>query len=54
MCDFNKIQRGNCFEGEPTGRADVEMRLGKLKNGKAAGKGKITEMIKSEGNRVVD
>ena len=38
MCGFDGIQRGNYFEGEPIGRAEVEVRVGKLKNGKAAGK----------------
>ena len=47
---FNGIRRGNYFVGEPVGRAEVEMRVGKLKNGKDAGKDEITEeMIKSGG-----
>ena len=55
MCGFFGIQRGNQFRGEPTGRAEVEVRVGKLKNGKAAGKDEITgEMIKSGGMRMVD
>ena len=55
MCGFDKIRRGNYFGGEPTGRAKVEVRVGKLKNGKAAGKGEITgEMIKGGGDWVVD
>ena len=55
MCRFDGMRRGNYFRGEPTGRADVEMRVGKLKNGKTAGKGNITgEMIKGGGDRVVD
>ena len=42
------------FGGEPTGRAEVEVRVVKLK-GKAAGKDEITgEMIKGGGDRVVD
>ena len=41
------------FDG--IGRADVEVRVGKLKNGNAAGKDEITgEMIKGGGGRVVD
>ena len=49
------IRRGNYFGGESIRRADVEMRVGKLKNGKAAGMDKITgKMIKGEGDRVVD
>ena len=55
MCSFHEIRRGNYFGEEPIGRAEVEVRLGKLKNGKAAGKDEITgEMIKGGGNRVVD
>ena len=38
MCDFDRIQRGNYLGGKPTGRAEVEVRVGKLKNGKAVGK----------------
>ena len=44
-----------CFGGEPIGRDEVEMRVGKLKNGKATFGDVITgEMIKGGGNRVVD
>ena len=47
MCCFDGIESVNYFGGEPIGRAEVEMRVGKLKNGKAAGKDEITEeMIK--------
>ena len=54
MCGFDGIWRGNYFGGEPIGRAEVEVRVGKLMNGKAAGKDEITgEMIKG-GDRVVD
>ena len=54
-CGFDGIQRGNYFGGEPIGRADVEVRVGKLKNGKVAVKDDITgEMIKGRGDRVVD
>ena len=43
------------FGGEPIGRTEVKVRVGKLKNGKATGKDEITgEMIKDEGDRVVD
>ena len=36
-------------------RMEVEVRVGKLKNGKAAGKDKVTgEVVKCGGNRVVD
>ena len=47
MCGFDGIRRVNYFGGEPIGRAEVELRVGKLKNGKATGKDEITgEMIK--------
>ena len=40
---------------EPIRRTEVEIRVGKLKNGKAAGKDEVTgEMIKGGGYRVVD
>ena len=42
MCGFDGIRRGNYFGGEPVGRAEVEVRVSKLKNGKAAGKDEIT------------
>ena len=54
MCGFDRIQRGNYFGREPIRRAEVEVRVGKLKNGKAAYKDEITgEMIKGSGDRVV-
>ena len=43
---FDGVRRGNYFGGEPIGRTKVEVREGKLKNGKAAGKDEVTgEMI---------
>ena len=36
MCGFDGIQRGNYFGGEPIGRVKVEVRVGKLMNGKVA------------------
>ena len=36
MCGFDGILRGSYFGGEPIGRAEVEVRMGKLKNGKTA------------------
>ena len=45
MCGFDGIQRGNYFRGEPTGGAEVEVRVGKLKNGKATGKDEIIGKI---------
>ena len=38
MCDFDGVRRCNYFGGEPTRRTEVEVRVGKLKNGKAAAK----------------
>ena len=47
ICGFDGIRKGNYFGGEPIGRAEVEMRVGKLKNGKSAGKDESTgERIK--------
>ena len=55
MCGFDGIWRGNYFGGEPIGKAEVEVRVGKLKNGKDAGWDEITgEMIQGGGDRVVD
>ena len=55
MCGFDGIRRGSYFEGETIWRAEFEVRLGKLKNGKASGNDEITlEMIKGGGDRVVD
>ena len=55
MCCFDGIRRGNYYGGEPIGRAEVEVRVVKLKNGKTAGKNEINgEMIKGGSDRVVD
>ena len=55
MCGFDGVGRGNYFGGEPIRRTEVEVKVGKLKNGKAADRDKITgEMIKGGGDRVVD
>ena len=54
MCGFDGIRRGNYFGGESIGRTEVELRMGKLKNRKAAGKDDVTgEMIKGESDMVV-
>ena len=54
MCVFDRVWRGNYFEGEPIRRTEVEVKVGKPKNGKAAVKDEVTgEMIKGGGNRVV-
>ena len=55
MYGLDEIRSGNYFGGEPVGRAEVEVRVVKLKNGKAAGGDEITrEMIKGGDDRVVD
>ena len=55
MWGFDGIRRGNYFGREPIGKAEVEVRVGKLKNGKATSKVEIIrEMIKGGGDRVVD
>ena len=52
MCGFDGIRRGNYFRGELIERAMAEVRMGKLKNGKAADKGEITgEIIKGVGDK---
>ena len=42
MCGFNGIQRGNYCGGELIKRTEVEVRVGNLKNSKAAGKDEVT------------
>ena len=55
MYDFDGVRRGNYFGGEPIRIKEVKVRVGKLKNGKDAGKDEVAgEMIKGGGNRVVD
>ena len=55
MCGFDGVRRGNYFGGEPIRRTEVKVRVGKLKDGKAAGKDEVTgEMIKRAGARVVN
>ena len=55
MCGFHRVWRGNYFGGEPIRRTKVEIRVGKLKNGKTAGKDEVTgEIIKCGCYRVVD
>ena len=55
MCGFDGVWRGNYFRAEAIGKADAEVKVGKLKNGKATGGDEITEeMIKSGGDRVAD
>ena len=48
---FDGVRRGNYFGGKPIRRTDVEIRVGKLKNGKATGKIEVTVgMIKCRGD----
>ena len=55
MCVFDGILRDSYFEGHHSGRTEVEVRVGKLKNGKATGEDEITgEMMKGECDRVGD
>ena len=55
MCGFGGVQRTNYFGGDPVKKTEVEMRVGKLKNGKAAGKDEIIgERIKCGDDRMVD
>ena len=55
MCGFDRIRRGNHFGVEQIERAEPEVRVCKVKNGKADGKDVITgEMIKGGGDMVVD
>ena len=42
MYGFGGVQRGNYFGGEPIRRTKIELRVGKIKNGKAAGNDEIT------------
>ena len=43
MCGFDGVRRGNYFCGELIMKTEVEVRVGKLKNGKAAGKDEVQE-----------
>ena len=55
LCGFDGVCRGNYFRGKTIRRTEVEVRVGKLRNGNAAGKDEVTgEMIKSGGKRMVD
>ena len=55
MCGFDGIWRVNYFRGEPIGRVEVEVRMGKLKSGKGTIKDEITgEMIKGRGDKVAN
>ena len=43
MCVFDGIQRASYFGEEPIRRTEIEVRVGKLKNGKATGKDQTQE-----------
>ena len=48
-------QSRNYFQGQPIRRTEVEVRVGKLKNAKTAGKDEVTgEIIKCRSDRLVD
>ena len=49
MCRFDGIQRGKCFGGEPVRRTEVEVRMGKFKSRKAAGKDEVSGLMKMVG-----
>ena len=44
MCSFG-LWRENYFGGEPIKRKNIELRVRRLKNGKAAGKDEVTEEL---------
>ena len=55
MCGFDDIQRGNYFGGKLIRKTEVELRVGKLKNRKAAGRDEITgKIVMGGGDMVVD
>ena len=50
-----RVQRGNHFGEESIRMTEVEVRLGKLKNGKTGGENKITgKIVEGEGDMMVD
>ena len=55
MCGYDGARRGNYFGGEPIRKIELEERVKKHENGKAAGKDKVTEeMVKGGGDVVLD
>ena len=48
MCGFDEVERGNLFRGEPIRRTDIELLVGKLKNGKSAGNDEVIEKVEVE------
>ena len=45
MCGYDGVRRGNYFGGEPIRKIEVEEKVKKLKNGKAAGKDEVIEEV---------
>ena len=43
MCGFDFIPRTNYFGRQPIRKAEIEMRVGKFKNGKVASKDEVTD-----------
>ena len=41
VCAFDRVQKGKYFGGDPIKRIEVEVRMGKIKNGKSAGKDEV-------------
>ena len=55
LYDIDTHEQDGMEFGEEIGRAEVEVRVGKIKNGKAANKDEITgKVIKGRGGRVED
>ena len=42
---FEGVRGGNYFGGQPIRRMEVEVRVGKFKNGKYAGEDEVTEQM---------
>ena len=53
MRGLDDIQRGDYFGGEPIRRTEVEVRMGKPKNGKTASKDEVTGEIAKDGDDMV-
>ena len=55
VCGFDGVQRGSYFGGETIRKTEGEVRVGKLKRGKAEGKDEVTgEMIKGGSDRMMN
>ena len=54
-CGFDSVWKGNCFGGQLIRRTEIEVRVRKIKNRKAAGKDEVTEeIIKGGGDQVMN